>query len=72
VTSPNDPDPDGDGYMTRPPSRVDGILSQLVGHHIDGGCMDCGAYQSVRRDGHGVWHVTVHHDDTCPYWRLIR
>jgi hypothetical protein len=53
-------------------NSVDDLLAQLVGYRIDGGCDDCGAYQTVRLDADEVWVVTVHHDDCCPVWRSIR
>lgn len=31
-----------------------------------GGCSDCNAYQTVKRDDNGV-KVTVHHDPACPW-----
>lgn len=34
---------------------------------IDGGCSDCLAYQTVDRDRDGIYHVRIHHDDTCPW-----
>jgi len=34
---------------------------------IPGGCKDCNAYQTaVLSDG--IYHLTVHHDPTCPYY----
>jgi hypothetical protein len=47
------------------------LLVRCLGKKIDGGCLDCCAYQTVRRDTYG-WRVTVHHDDTCPAWKAMR
>jgi len=51
---------------------VPNLLDTLAGEH-PGGCDDCDAYQDLRFDaGIGVWWCTVHHDDTCPWWRARR
>lgn len=49
-------------------SELPEALSALVGQRIPGGCDDCDAYQTMRRDG-SVFLLTVHHDDTCPWLR---
>ncbi|MGH3511655.1 MAG: hypothetical protein ACREQ5_30365 [Candidatus Dormibacteria bacterium] len=53
------------------PSEVADMFRALVGTEIPGGCEDCLAYQTVSQDpDHSrVWHLTVHHDDTCPSYR---
>ena len=50
------------------PSRT---LQPLVGHRIPGGCDDCNAHQKMTHDPHtGIYHLTVHHDATCPWLAL--
>jgi hypothetical protein len=44
------------------------ILGPLDGTEIPGGCDHCDAYQTVKPVTAGVWSVTVHHDDDCPWW----
>lgn len=44
------------------------LLGPLDGHRIYGGCEDCDAYQTVTPVSAGVWSVTVHHDDGCPFY----
>lgn len=43
-------------------------LTPLVGARIPGGCPDCDAYQTVHPDNDhpAIWHMTIHHDNTCP------
>ena len=48
-------------------TSLDEVLGRLVGERIAGGCDDCAAYQEVERDGTGVWHIHVFHDDNCPW-----
>lgn len=48
------------------------VLAQLTGRRIPGGCLDCDAYQTVDTSQAPVFHLTVHHDDTCPTYRKIR
>jgi len=55
--------------MTASPRPVDEVLGSFVGSHIPGGCDDCDAFQTVELDRIGVWHITVHHDDWCPWLR---
>lgn len=43
-------------------------LVALDGAHIPGGCDDCDAYQTLETDASGVTVLTVHHDDSCPWW----
>ncbi len=51
-------------------SDIGALLAPLVGTDIPGGCDECpDPYQTVERL-HGVWLLTVHHDDGCP--RLVR
>ena len=47
------------------------IFDGMAGQHIPGGCDDCDAYQQMTKQ-HGVYVITVHHDDTCPSWQQIR
>jgi hypothetical protein len=44
------------------------ILANLDGAHIAGGCDSCDAYQTVQPIEAGVWHITIHHDISCPWW----
>lgn len=44
------------------------VFDAMGDHRIPGGCTDCDAFQTVHRD-HGLYLLTVHHDDTCPYYR---
>lgn len=34
---------------------------------MPGGCDDCNAYQTFREQEPGVYVLTVHHDDGCPF-----
>jgi hypothetical protein len=45
------------------------IARLLKGQKVLGGCFDCDAYQTIDEDPvHlGVWHINIHHDDSCPY-----
>lgn len=43
------------------------FLGRFFGQQVPGGCDDCDAYQTVERDQYGIWHLTVHHDDGCPW-----
>jgi len=45
----------------------DPSLDELVGSTLPGGCDDCNAYSTLARDDLGVYHLTVHHDDRCPW-----
>jgi hypothetical protein len=42
------------------------VLGPLEGAQIPGGCDTCDAYQTVGAVEHGIWMITVHHDDGCP------
>lgn len=42
-------------------------LGPLEGKKIPGGCDHCDAYQTVEPVTAGVWTMTVHHDDWCPF-----
>lgn len=50
----------------RPKSPAAAALDPLVGRRIPGGCDDCDAYQSMVLT-EGIYMLTVHHDDTCPW-----
>ena len=45
-----------------------------AGVRIRGGCDDCHAWQvmAAALDEHGIWHLRVHHDDTCPTYARKR
>jgi hypothetical protein len=47
------------------------IFDGMAGQRIPGGCDDCDAYQEMTKQ-HGIYVMTVHHDDTCPTWLQIR
>ncbi|MFD4957394.1 hypothetical protein [Microbacterium sp. NPDC058389] len=32
-------------------------------------CPDCDADKRLTRDALGIWHLTLIHDDTCPWYR---
>jgi len=43
------------------------VLRAHIGVEHRGGCLDCGApYQLLSEDESGVFHLTTHHDDSCP------
>ncbi len=60
---------------TRPPvgPRPDDLLRDLYGTldgaRVPGGCRHCAAYQTLAPVEAGLWTVTVHHDDRCPWFR---
>ena len=43
------------------------VLEPMVGRKLPGGCDDCNAYQVMSRCADGLYVLTVHHDETCPY-----
>lgn len=47
------------------------ILGSAAGARIAGGCDECDAYQVMadRPDDHGIWRLSIYHDDTCPALR---
>jgi hypothetical protein len=47
--------------------NLDDILSSLCGGRIPGGCDHCDAYQTNEQVDAGIWRLTVHHDDWCPW-----
>lgn len=48
-------------------TRVTEALGPLDGAKIPGGCEQCDAYQTCEPAEAGVWIITVHHDDWCPF-----
>ena len=36
---------------------------------LSGYCPDCDSQSRLDQDAHGVWHLHVHHDATCPTYR---
>ena len=44
------------------------VLGPLDGARIAGGCDHCDAYQTVGVVEAGIWTLTVHHDESCPWW----
>ena len=50
------------------------LLGPPIGHVIPGGCDDCTAEQTVRRDPRhpDIWRLLITHDDTCPTYREMR
>jgi hypothetical protein len=59
--------------MSEAQRRWADVFGPLVGREIPGGCDDCDAYQTIEPDPeHGtMWHLFVHHDDSCPIYRRI-
>ena len=51
------------------PTTAASVLDQLTGQRVPGGCDDCSAYQTVVEHSPGVYVLTVHHDDSCPWLR---
>jgi hypothetical protein len=49
--------------------RPTSYLDALTGRRLPGGCDDCDAYQTVRKESAGLYVLVVHHDDTCPFLR---
>ncbi len=47
-------------------TALDTITAAVGNQRIAGGCDDCDAYQTMTKQD-GIYHVTVHHDDTCPW-----
>lgn len=47
-------------------------FARMDGAKIPGGCDECDAYQSMSVDTDGICHLTVHHDDWCPWWTTHR
>jgi len=35
-------------------------------------CPDCTSETELRQDDDGVYHLDVHHDDSCPTYRRMR
>ncbi len=48
-------------------TALDTIAAAVGNQRIAGGCDDCDAYQTMTKRDDGVFRVTVHHDDTCPW-----
>lgn len=57
--------------MSRPLSEAQAaaarMLRPLDGERIPGGCEHCTAFQTVEPVSAGVWKLTVHHDEWCPF-----
>lgn len=54
-------------HLSAQQARVARVLGPLDGERVPGGCEDCDAYQEVTAVNPGVWSITVHHDDDCPF-----
>ncbi|MGI8578525.1 MAG: hypothetical protein ACR2KG_11590 [Nocardioidaceae bacterium] len=52
----------------RPPDSgpLDPVHRATGNGRVPGGCDDCDAYQTLTKQ-HGIFHITTHHDDTCPW-----
>jgi hypothetical protein len=50
---------------------ISDLFESMAGRRIPGGCDDCDAYQEMTKQ-HGIYVMTVNHDDTCPTWQQIR
>jgi hypothetical protein len=57
--------------LTPPQAAVARVLGRLDGARIPGGCAECDAYQSVKPVSGGLWMMTVHHADCCPFLRRL-
>lgn len=60
-----------EGAMTnrqRPLRRtcLDDLAAVIGDQRVRGGCDDCDAYQTMTKLD-GIFHITVHHDDYCPW-----
>lgn len=44
------------------------LFGPLEGSRVRGGCTNCDAYQTVHPVTSGVWSITIHHDDDCPFY----
>ena len=59
--------------IDRPNHFLTGIsaIAGMAGRRLPGGCDDCDAYQTLERQPNDVWGgvyvLTVHHDDGCPF-----
>ena len=49
-------------------AQVARMLGPLEGARIPGGCDYCDAYQTVDPAAAGVWMISVHHDERCPWF----
>ena len=47
------------------------FLASLDGARIPGGCDHCDAYQEPWVDAYGIGHISIRHDDWCP-WSAAR
>lgn len=56
----------------QPNTNIRAMFAALDGAQIPGGCEHCDAYQTTRIDGDGIVHMTVAHDDWCPWWTAER
>jgi hypothetical protein len=50
-----------------PQSALRELTRQLAGRRVPGGCEYCNAFQAMHEDELGIFHLTVHHDDWCPF-----
>lgn len=48
-------------------SAIDDLFKRVHDREIDGGCDDCNAFQRLTQTD-GIWHLVVHHDETCPWF----
>jgi hypothetical protein len=55
------------GTLSSTQAALARALGPLDGERIPGGCDQCDAYQTVEPAAPGVWTMTVHHDDWCPF-----
>jgi hypothetical protein len=47
------------------------MAAKIGDRRMPGGCDGCDAYQTMTKQADGIFSVTVHHDETCP-WLLTR
>jgi hypothetical protein len=59
--------------MSDPPvlAQLDELHAALAGYRVGGGCADCDAYLTLTKCGDGIFLLTTHHDDDCPFYRGV-
>ncbi len=48
-------------------TALDTITAAVGNQRLTGGCDACAAFQTMTKRDDGVFRVTVHHDDSCPW-----
>lgn len=52
-------------------SELHRIFAAMDGARIPGGCEHCNADQVPSVDAFGILHITVEHDDWCPFLKQV-